>query len=349
MEDNEEIKDPLIPEEEPVTPDELEERVIADDDEEDDEKGTAPESDVEITVDLRSPKETKSACPYCYQEQDRTKIGKNICSNPECGRTFFIQSEVRVYIFLTLDEIETRQYNKILAHINNKLRDKNYVGAYQYCLKAEEIAPGEPATWEYFALTGFLLEITRNRNERKPTLEIIKIIKLHLDKCKDHGITEERYEELLVEIANRLFNLEKARIKSFRTYYRDDTGKEKWTRQSLFPLLTLLRSFEICYSLYKDPLFLEEYVNELTKPYKWLVKSLDDGEIRNTQLLGNFNAKEKLKSLVRKIQEKKPGYQPPVIQEERFEILDSEDLAQLTVTPEPNAEQTTGINILSIE
>jgi hypothetical protein len=343
MEDNDEIKDPGSFEEEPADPD------AAEEDDLDEEPGAASAADVEVNVDLRSPRETKFACPFCHHEQEHKTYGKNICTNLKCGRTFYVRSEIIAFEFVTLNEIEAKEYNKVLAHINNRHREKDYPGAYRYCLKAEEIAPGESTTWERFVLTVFLLEITRSRNIRKSTIEIIKLIKIQLDKCKDHGITDERYEELLIDIANRLFNKEKSRINSFRTYYRDELGKEKWTRQSLYPLLPLLRSFEICYGLYKDPLFLEEHINELTKPYKWLVRSLDDGEIRNTHFLGTFNAKEKLRILLRKMQEHKPDYELPEIKFERFEIMDTGQADEMPGSLDNQDIILTSFKILSVE
>jgi len=195
------------------------------------EQTSTPGPNVEVNVDLRSPEETKFACPFCYQEQDRKTFGKNICSN--CGRTFIVRGEVKVDKYANLDEKETREFNKVLAHIDNKLRHKDYEGAYRYCLKAEVIAPDEFITWEKFVFTSFFIEITKNKNIRKRSVDIIRLINVHLDKCKDHGITNERYEALRIEIANRLFNIEKSRINSVKAQTYDQYNNPQWTKYNL--------------------------------------------------------------------------------------------------------------------
>ena len=273
------------------------------------------------------PKDTKYPCPYCSIELNAKKFGINECSN--CGKVFYIENPaIDTLKYKTLDKIEAKEYNKIRAHIRNKIRDRDYVSAYKYCLKAEEIAPAESSTWEHFALTEFLLEIYRDRNNRISTNEIIRIVKSHTEKCKDCGISDDDYDGLVVDIANRLFTIEKSRINSLRAQYRDDLGYEKWTRQNFKNLLSLLKSFDICYSLYNDTLFLEEYVTELVKPNKWLEKEYDTDVIVNTKAYAGFNAYEKLKSLINKIRQQKPDYVFPEIARKRIDLVATEQIPE---------------------
>jgi len=303
------------------------------------------------------PKDTKYPCPYCSIELGTKKYGINECIN--CGKIFYIENPaIDVLKYKTLDKIEAKEYNKIRAHIRNKIRDRDYLAAYQYCLKAEEIAPAESNTWEHFALTGFLVEIYREKNTRMSTQDIIRIVKCHTEKCKDCGISDDDYDGMVVDIANRLFMIEKSRINSLRAQYKDDLGYEKWTRQNFQYLKTLLRSFEICYGLFNDTLYLEEYVNELTKPNKWMEKTLDTEDIVNTMACGGFNAYEKLNTLVTKIREKKVKYNQPAIAEQRFIVLSVETSEEVDANTDISSTITTAIettngkdeiNIISIE
>ncbi|RXK60036.1 hypothetical protein ESA94_13395 [Lacibacter luteus] len=279
---------------------------------------------------FKSPKEQRFSCPYCDVESEIKKYGKHKCKN--CERTFIIKSERNkdILLYKTLLPEEARKFDKLLAHINNNLRDKSYEAAYDYCKKAEELAPGEVATWEKFAITEFLLEIKKVGGKRKPTAEIIRSVRNHIDKCKDHGMTEEEYEPLVVDIANWLFNIERQRINSVQASTRDSTNSPKWSRSNFVYLQNLLDSFEICYLLYNDTLFLEGYVNELAKEYKWIIKT-SDGKLINNPACAPFNAVKKMESLVEKIKVKKK-YNAPDIAEERFLIKKAHHLNIISVT-----------------
>jgi transcription elongation factor Elf1 len=269
---------------------------------------------------FKRPEDRNFSCPYCDEELEVKQYGKHTCKN--CKRTFIIRNRKRendIILYKTLQPDEAKKYDKILAHINNKIQDKNYAEAYQFCKKAEELAPGEVATWENFALAEFLLEITKDVKVRKPTDVIIRTITTHIEKCKDHGMTEVEYEPLVVDIANRLYNIEKSRLNSVQAQYREKSNNPKWSRGNFTYLLSFLRSFEICYALYPDTLFLEGYVNELKKEYKWILKTAN-GELINNPVCSPFNAVKKLELLVEKIKAKKPDYCFPVIAEERFSI-----------------------------
>lgn len=276
---------------------------------------------------FNKPKDTKYPCPYCSIELDKENYGVNKCKN--CGKVFYIENPaINTFIYKTLDKGEAKEYNKVRAHIRNKIRNKDYEAAYQYCLKAEEIAPAESCTWEHFALTEFLQEIYREKSNRLPTYEIIKLVKSHTEKCKDYGISDKGYDGMVLDIANRLFAIEKARINSLSAQYQDDLGYDKWTKRNFQYLQTLLKSFEICFSLYADSLFLEEYVNELAKPNKWIERIPDTDEIRNTISLPGFNASEKFRFLVNKIRERKIDYIPPIVAEQRV-FINAEETANL--------------------
>jgi len=270
-----------------------------------------------INLGFKSPREF--SCPYCGFEQDGKKYGKQVCQN--CQKTFYVRNAERekdILEYKTLTPDDARNYNKVLAHINNCIRDRDYESAYKFCQKAEEIAPAEVTTWKNFALVEFLLEITK-RNNRKETIAIMKSVKSNIEKCKDHGISEQEYDEFVVDIANRLFNIERSRINSVKAQYVDATRGDAWSRSNLLYLQQLLRSYDICYNLYNDTLFLKEYVKELTKEHKWVMKTAA-GEFINTPACGNFNAYEKIQLLAKAIKGKEDDYKIPEIAEERFAI-----------------------------
>jgi transcription elongation factor Elf1 len=272
------------------------------------------------------PKDTKYPCPHCAKELDDSKYGINTCSN--CGKYFYVENKsIEVKIYKTIiDKNEVRLYNKIRARIENKIIDRDYEGAYEYCLKAEDIGPAEVATWEHFAITEFLLEIYKEKSIRKSSFEILKSIKCHIERCKLHGISDDDYDGLVIKIANRLFEIEKGRIQSLRAQFRDELGYEKWSSRNIQYLLSLLNSFELCYKLYPDTLYLEEYVNELSKPNKWIEKSLENDSLINTEACrGLFNAVQKLIYLVNKIRKTKTEYEFPLIVSQKFVIKSVED------------------------
>lgn len=308
---------------------------------------------VEDPLRFEKPTNTEFICPNCFTILNSARGGKIEC--PTCGKTSFVRSVGAVIAdqYRSLTPEEARLYNKIRAHIRNKLLDKNYTAAVEYCKQAEEIAPNEVTTWEHFALAEFLLESSRLKFERKSSFEIIKSIKSHIEKCKECGISDENYDELVGDIADRLFYLEKSRINSLRAQYQDELGYDKWTRQNFQNLQILLRSYEICYSLYSDTAYLEEYINELAKPNKWIEKIPDEDTLKNTKACGGFNAVEKFRYLVAQVKKKKPDYIAPEIAEQRMEILKEEEISPENPAPEPDPINHQGsspdITIISIE
>jgi hypothetical protein len=300
-----------------------------------------------VNIDLTREEDARFVCPHCFTELDGNRYGKIVCSH--CGNKVFRLSNIPVWEHATIDPLETKEYKKIRSHIRNKLRDRNYLAAYKYCLQAEAIAPAEVSTWEDFALTQFLLEITKEKSKRKPVRFIIKSVKAHLEKSKDYGIEPDKYEILSGDIANKLFYIQKARVNSLRAQYKDELKYENWSPANLNYLRSLLNSFELSYSLYQDTLFLEEYVEELAKPYKWIVQTRD-GELISTPACGMFNAVNKYHELTSKIRKQKPDYQPPEIQIERIGNIEITDLAEeQSFTAAQNASYGSGIGPITIE
>ena len=87
--------------------------------------------------------DTTYPCPECHTLLDASKYGKIVC--PTCTKVLIRRNPtLNVYEFLTVEGEDINGYKKLIAHINNKIIDGKYDLAYQYCLKAETLAPGEP-------------------------------------------------------------------------------------------------------------------------------------------------------------------------------------------------------------
>ncbi len=279
--------------------------------------------------EFRKPTDTDLICPHCYTVLDGRKKGKIICTNAECGKTIWnIQKDSLATVYVNVSPEDSNAYKKIIAHIRNKIIDRDYKSAMQFCLEAEALAPNELATWENFALTQFLVECYQSRSERKSVAAIIKTVRAHVEKCKNCGITDEAYFELVGNIADQLFYFERSHIRSQRAQARDHAGYEKWTRQHLQYIQQLLQSYEHCYSLYKDTVYLEEYILELARPNKWIEKIAADDSLVNTRACGTFNAKEKFKLLVSRVREVKSQYKPPEIAYQRvfLTVIEEDEL-----------------------
>jgi hypothetical protein len=289
----------------------------------------------DIKIDLKSPKETRFSCPFCFKQLDTEIFGRQVCKH--CKNEFYLRSEVDkdVTKYGTLTQEESEKYNKLLAHFNNHLRDKNYEEAFKYCKKAVELAPGEVLTWKNFALAEFFLEITRDKSRRKSTDQIMKTIKSHIDKCIFYGMTDTEYDELTLDIANRLFKIEKSRVASYRSEFTDYLNTEIWTKKDLFILEKFLRSFEISFLLSGNIIFLKEYLMELSKPYKWLYRT-SDGAVRNSPACVYFDAASKLRSLTERIKKEEPDFEIPKISEERFVIKRVEFFKINSITEKQN-------------
>lgn len=274
-----------------------------------------------INLGQKPTKEDEFICPYCFLPLDSKTYGRQVCKN--CKSAFIIKppgQEEGVTKYVKITPEEAIQYEKILAHINNNIRAKKYDEAFNYCKKAEELAPGEVNTWKNYALAEFLLEISvRDKYRRKNTDVIIKSIKTHIEKCLDHGMTNEEHEEFTLDIANRLFAIEKSRVNSCQPENTDNINGDLWSKNNLAYLRRLLNSYEIAFILSDNVLFLKEYVTELTKPYKWVIKNAE-GIIVNSPACGYFNAARKISTLTDKIKMIDKDYETPDIAEERFVI-----------------------------
>ncbi len=283
--------------------------------------GNIIETQVHVTMkdgENLSEEEKFFPCPHCNTLLDGSQYGKIICTNPKCGKpSFRLNTKISVSNYPKIaNKQDEERYKKVLDHINNKLKDGNYNTAFRYCLEAEQLAPGEPETWEYFALTEFYRELYRP--ERKMSVyNIVAIVKIHLAKCLDYEIEQERYELISGDIANRLFNQLRQDINRYSQIYTNRKDP-KWATMAV----TALKAFELCYSLYNDVTFLIAYVAELSRDYKWLVETRK-GIITELPFCGRFNAAFNRQRVIEKIKAIQTGYEVPVIKKERFEYLGS--------------------------
>lgn len=278
----------------------------------------------------------KFLCPHCKEEIVFASYGRQTCPHKKnCGKSFTLRNrdfEKDIVVYDTLSPDEIKRYAKLLANINNNLIDSRYDIALQYCRKAEELGPGEVATWVYYSLTEFMHEIKKDHSDRRSVHLIVKSIKGHIDKCKLHGMSEEECEILKTEIARRLFKVERDRINSAQSKQRDHLNNPKWTSFNLSYILKRLESFDICFQLSKNAEYLQAYVEELTKSHKWIVRTFN-GEIVNTRACGPFNAVKKLNDLIDKIKEANPGFEMPDIAEERLNILKVQAFSIKSIIP----------------
>ncbi len=249
---------------------------------------------------------TTFPCSKCNSILEFKEYGKIIC--PTCGKaSFFRNYKPAVYDFNTIiDKKDQANYKKLLWHISNKLNDGNYYLAYKYCLQAEEIAPGESSTWESFALTEFLIEINNNK-DRIPIFEIVRKVKMHLAKCKMYGIEKNRLEEVSGDIANRLFYYLKKQVNKYHT-------------KATYTAIQFIKGYEYCYSIYPDLQFLEAYIYELSKPYRWIVQRMGGAHV-DLPACGNFPAVANREKMISRIQTINEKYDPPKISLERFIFL----------------------------
>lgn len=289
-----------------------------------------------LGTSVKFKKGDKFPCPHCKEEIVFASYGRQVCPHKtNCGRPFTLRNrdfEKEIVVYDTLSQDEIKRYAKLLANINNNLIDNRYDIALQYCRKAEELAPGEVATWVYYSLTEFMHEIKKDYSERKSVHLIVKSIKNHIDKCKLHGMSEEECATLKMEIARRLFKVERERINSVQSKQRDHLNNPKWTSFNLSYILKRLESFDVCFQLSKNTEYLQAYVEELAKSYKWIVRTAD-GELINTRACGPFNAVKKLKDLIDKITDANSDFEMPDIAEERMNILKVQNFHIKSIIP----------------
>jgi hypothetical protein len=106
-----------------------------------------------------------------------------------------------------------------------------------------------------------------------------------------------------------------------------------------------LKLFEDCYRLTKDTFYLKGYVDELSKPYKWIIKSRS-GDLINLSSCGKrFNAVYLFEKMVIRIQKIEPEYIPPDIEIERLSF----SIEPVKEEEEEGQEKNNGISNISIE
>lgn len=287
-------------------------------------KGNGSFSLVNSVLNLgQQPRSFKFICktPNCKRELDVSDLSELTC--PGCNVKYYNNNFSLPDQYKTLDPKESRDFNRIIAHINNKVRDKNFQEAYRYCQMAENVAPAEPITWEYFALIEFLHQVTYKGPEKKDISQTIRCVKNHLEKCKDHNIDDSRFEKISADIANTVFEWGKRRIPTI-VAKRDVNGNAVWRLRDLDRCMTYMKYYDLSYSLNSnEPKFLDEYIKELCKDYKWIAKDRD-GNLKNRVVFNGFKPVNKLRFLINAIRKHIPDYPEPDIAYERFEISKTE-------------------------
>lgn len=268
--------------------------------------------------------DTHFPCLRCSTELDANRYGIIICS--KCGQKNYRRNpKLEITQFETIkDQNASENYLNVIARINNNYIRKKYTEAFKYCLEAETIAPREPTTWEYFTLLEFFKEISQSKDKRKEINDILKIVKNNIKICEANNVAIDKIEELKGEIAIYLFNSAKARI---GTYYHNSKKQNKyWSKIGRRATIHQLDVFSQCYYLTKDVFYLKGYVDELSKPYKWIVKSLS-GDLINLPSCGKkFNALAQRERVISKIKKIESDYEIPDVETERLKIsIQNED------------------------
>ena len=331
--------------------DEIEDERISDEEEKYDDEGELSEltNEVEVTgygnasivgatinIGGSDIDDTVYPCPSCQTEIDASKYGKIICPNPACGFKIFRRNlKLEITQFETIeDKLLASKYRDVVARINNNLIRRRFSESYKYCIEAEEIAPREPTTWEYFTLVEFYYEIGQPKDRRKDIDEIFRSVLENIKICEANGVDLNKIDEIKGEIANRLFQLAKSRIGSF--YSKSKNQKGYWSKEGRHSTIQCLRIFEDCYRLTKDITYLKEYIDELSKPYKWIVKSLS-GDLINLPSCGKrFNAILLRDSIIKRVEKNDLEYLPPEVENERIIITiakekeDSDGIVNIT-------------------
>jgi hypothetical protein len=270
--------------------------------------------------------ETKLYCENCGSAVDANRYGKIVCES--CGTIQYRQPPFLLRKYPTIETELQSKYTNLLFSIRNKISDRNFKQAFQLALQAEELGPGESATWENFALALYHKE---RFVDTKPTNDITKNILLQLNKCKFYKIDDRSYEELSGFFANELFLREKTRLNNQKPQ-KDKNGNEVWRYDSLFFCFQCLRCIEKCYfNLNNNIRFIEECVMELSKPYKWLLREFD-GKIKKIATCRKLPIVERRNAWIREILKVKPDYIPPEIAMEPFEVIGVEDYDPNNIT-----------------
>lgn len=263
--------------------------------------------------------DTVYPCPNCLTEIDASKYGKIIC--PKCEFKIFRRNlKLDITRFETIeDKAVESNYLNVIARINNNYIKKRYNEAFKHCVKAEELAPREPTTWVYFSLVEFYHEMSQPKEYRKDINEILRISRDNIKVCEANSVGSEQIEEIKSEIGIYLFNLAKSKIGSI--YSSSKKQKGYWSKEGRHLTIQYLKLFEDCFRLTKDVFYLKGYVDELSKPYKWIVKRHQSDELLNLPACGKkFNAVGQRERVIKLIEKIEPTYQAPELATERIII-----------------------------
>jgi len=290
-------------------------------------KGNSNTTIVGSSVNLGNIQEeddTHFPCLRCSTELDANRYGIIICS--DCGQKNFRRNpKLEITQFETIkDQSVSENYLNVIARINNNYIRKRYVEAFKYCLEAEEIAPREPTTWEYFTLLEFFKQISQPIDKRKEVNEVLKIVKNNIKICEANNVAQDKIEEVKGEIAIHLFNSAKSRIGTYYSKSKNQTKNKYWSRIGRQATIDQLNIFIQCYNLTKDVIYLKGFVEELSKEYKWIVTSLE-GKLTNLSSCGKkYNAVANRNRIINRIQKIDADYIPPKIPSERLNITTEE-------------------------
>lgn len=268
--------------------------------------------------------DTTYPCPECLSEIDASKYGKIIC--PICGfKIYRRNSKLEITQFSTLeDKILASKYRDVIAHINNNLIRKKYVASFKYCLEAEQLAPREPTTWEYYTLVSFYNEIGISKENRLHINDILRLVRNNIHICEANNVEINKIEEIKGIIGIYLFNLAKSKIGSY--YHKSKKQPGYWSLKGRQLTINYLKLFEECFKLTGDSNYLHGYVDELSKPYKWIVKSFN-GNLINLPACGNYyNAVSQRNKIIKTIEKYEKDYIPPEIESERISIAFENDV-----------------------
>lgn len=263
--------------------------------------------------------DTDYPCPKCQREIDASSYGKIKCSN--CGYVIFRKNlKLDIGHFKTInDKVIELEYKKVIARINNNFIKRRFKEAYRYCNLAEEMAPMEPTTWEYYSLVEFYYEMGKNKDKRKKISEILRIVRDNIKICNANNVEEEKIDEIKGVIGLSLFNFAKTKIGFF--YSKGLKKKGYWSKIGRSETIHHLKIFENCFRLTNDLVYLKGYVDELSRPFKWIVKDRDSGKLRNLRACGkNYNAVSQREHVIRMIKKLEPSYQASEIKESIINI-----------------------------
>ena len=262
--------------------------------------------------------DTVYPCPNCQVQIDASKYGKITCEN--CGFNIYRRNlKLNINQFETIEDNSiASDYHNVIARINNNFIRKRFVDSFKYCKQAEELAPREPTTWEYYTIVEFYHEMGYPKGQRKEINDILRTVRDNIKICEANNVHADKIEEIKGEIGIYLFNLAKSKIGSF--YSKSRKQKGYWSKKGRHLTINYLKLFEDCFRLTKDPIYLKGYVDELSKPFKWIVRG-ESGELINLPACGKrFNAVFQRERVIKRIERIEPDYEAPEVENARLDI-----------------------------